>query len=224
MRKSLPIGIIGLVIGLVIGFFGANAINRGTTEPPQDELARSADTLPAQPNSEMLADVSELLKKAEGEPENFAVQMRAGDMYSRIGRFEKAIEFYRRGIALRPGDLTANIVLANAYFDFGQFELAADHYSKALEIDPKNIDARTDLGTTFVERETPNYDRAIDEFSKALAVAPDHAPSLYYLGVANLREGNLAEAQKTLSRLQQTNPNSELVERLRKNLESSATR
>src|SRR5688500_3759709 len=223
MQRNLITGLAGLVIGLVIGFFGSNALNRSASVETQ---ASSSLQAPAQPGTEaskeMLADVSEMLSKAESEPQNFAVQMRAGDMYARIGRFEKAIEFYTRGIALKPTDLNANVVLANAYFDSGQFEKAADHYSKALEIDPKSVDARTDLGATFVERKTPDYDRAIDEFNRALGIDPNHAPTLYYLGVTQFRKGNVAEAQKMLARLQESNQNSDLAERLRKNLESGA--
>lgn len=223
MQRNLTTGFAGLVIGLVIGFFGSNALNRGASVESQPSATLQA---PAQSgtetNGQMLADVSEMLSKAEKEPQNFAVQMRAGDMYARIGRFEKAIEFYSRGIALKPADLNANVVLANAYFDSGQFEKAADYYSNALEIDPKSVDARTDLGATFVERKDPDYDRAIDEFTQALAVDPNHAPSLYYLGVAQFRKGDVSEAQKMLSRLQQSNQNSDLAERLRKNLDLGA--
>ena len=216
MGKHVVYGLAGLVIGLAIGFVGANSINRGstaTTQTSQVEVPAAAHS-----NTAALSDVSAVLQQAEAEPQNFAIQMRTGDMYAQIRRPEKAIEFYSRGVAIKPEDFNANVVLANAYFDSGQFENAADYYSKALAINPNDVNARTDLGTTFVERKDPDYDRGIKEFTSALELAPDHAPALYYLGVAYGRKGNTAEAQKTLSRLEKSNPNSDLVERLKQHL------
>ncbi|HEX6123913.1 MAG TPA: tetratricopeptide repeat protein [Pyrinomonadaceae bacterium] len=221
MQKHILTGIVGLVVGLIGGFAGANALNRNyVSQPaqasPQQAVAPQQTTGGSQP----LPDVANMLLKAESEPQNFAVQMRTGDMYARIGRFEQAIEFYKKGISLRPQDFNANVVLANAYFDSGAFDNAAEYYSKALALNPSDVNARTDLGATYVERAAPDYDRAIKEFTTTLESDPTHAPSLYYLAVAQFRKGDVAEAQKTLSRLERTNPNSDLVERLRQNIAS----
>jgi cytochrome c-type biogenesis protein CcmH/NrfG len=166
----------------------------------------------------MQPDIAAMIERAQNEPNNFAVQMEMGQMYAKIGKFDKAAEFYRRGIAINPGNFQANIVLANALFDSRQFEAAGDAYAKALEIDPKDVNARTDLGTTFVERPSPDYDRAIKEFDAALALDPKHEPTLYYLGIAYFRKGDLANAQRSLQRLETANPSSELIDRLKKNI------
>lgn len=222
MQKHIVFGLGGIVIGLAAGFYAANAINKNASHQTQATTAAS-QPMPADgstsPSGGMQADVSEILQKAEAEPNNFAVQMQTGDMYAQIGRFEKAIEYYQRGLAIKPEDFQANVVTANAYFDARNFEKAADHYTKALLINPKDINARTDLGATFVERPTPDYDRAIKEFRTALDVEPDHAPTLYYLGIANLRKGDRAGAEKVLADLEKAHPTSELVGRLKQNLQ-----
>ena len=222
MQKSVVTGILGLVVGLIGGFIGANSLNRNYAAQQSAQSATTATAISAEQSpggsSQPLPDVSEMLKAAESEPQNFAVQMRTGDMYAKIGRFEKAIEFYKKGLTIRPEDFNANVVIANAYFDSGAFEKAAEHYSKALTLNPNDVNARTDLGATFVERPIPDYDRAIKEFQTTLSADPKHAPSLYYLGVAQFRKGDTAAAQETLSRLEQIDPNSALVERLRQNL------
>jgi len=223
MQKNILYGIAGLILGLAIGFFGANTINRDASLPQSisAEQGMSAVGLPANPpNSQggMQADVSATLQKADTEPQNFAAQMKAGDMYAQIGKFDKAIEVYKRGTALRPADYQANVVLANAYFDSRQFEEAEGFYTKALEINSKDVNARTDLGTTFVERQNPDYDRAIKEFRTALAIQPKHEPTLYYLGVAYFRKGDAEKANQALSELENINPASELIERLHKHM------
>ncbi len=222
MPKHIIFGIVGLILGLAIGFFAANSINRESAVPQSTAAApqttASAGTSLAGPQGGMQADVAETIAKAEAEPQNFAVQMRTGDMYARIGKFDKAIEYYNRGIGLKPGDFQANIVLANAYFDSRQFEEAAKFYEKALAIKPDDVNARTDFGATFVERPNPDFERAIREFRTALEIQPKHEPTLYYLGVAYLRKGDKQNADVVLAELEKTNPASDLIARLKQNM------
>ena len=215
--QHIVFGLVGLMIGLIVGFFGANALNRGTDSPI---VNGGAPPTPNQSsNSQVLPDVADMLGRAEAEPQNFAIQMRTGDMYAGIGKFDKAIEFYTKGISLKPDDFNAHVVIANAYFDSRQFVRAGEHYSKAIEIDPKNPDARADLGATFAERENADLERAVREFNTALEIEPGHAPSLYYLGTIHARRGDTDEAQKMLSKLENTSPNSDLIQRLRQRLQ-----
>jgi tetratricopeptide (TPR) repeat protein len=226
MQGKLIYGIGGLLLGLVIGFYAANSLNRQAVVSSSESMSQIGGGSSAAPSGQpggMQVDVAQTLQKAETEPNNFVAQMQAGDMYAQIGRFDKAIEFYSKGVNLNPQNVQAHVVLANAYFDSQKFEDAERHYAKAIEIDPKNVNARTDLGATFVERTTPDYDRAISEFRKALEIDPKSAPALYYLGIAQQRKGDRSEAEKTLAELERNNPQSELVMRLRQNLTAKQT-
>lgn len=212
-----------MAIGLAVGFFGANSLNRQLSADSSNMVQQTSQAAPLPPASNsakggMLPDVAETINKAEDEPENFAAQMRTGDMYSQIGRFDKAIEFYKRGILLKPEDFNANVVLANALFDSQRFEEAADYYAKAVKINGKDVNARTDLGTTFVERANPDYAQAIKEFRAALEIEPKHEPTLYYLGIAYHRKGEKENANKALAELEKANPSSPLIARLQQNM------
>ena len=227
MQGKLFYGVGGLIIGLVLGFFAANSLNRNGTVTASTNAMPSVG-LPAtnqanQPGGGMQADVAETIQRAETETENFVAQMQAGDMFAQIGRFDKAIDFYLKGVDLNPQNVPANIVLANAYFDSQKFEDAEKYYAKALEIDPKNVNARTDLGATFVERPVPDYERAVSEFQRVLELDPKSGPALYYLAIAQLRNGNRPAAEKALVELEKTNPQSELVKRLQQNLNINQT-
>jgi tetratricopeptide (TPR) repeat protein len=224
MQKHVIFGIFGLLIGLAIGFVVANSINRSAVSEasPAAVMQQNAPFVAESgqgqnPQGGMMPDVAEALDKAKSEPENFEAQMKAGEMYAQIGKNETAIEFLANGVKLKPNDFDANIALANSYFDLRQFENAETYYSKALEIDPKNINARTDLGTTFVERSNPDIDRGIKEFQEALALDPKHEPTLYNLGIAYIRKGDAASAESTIAKLEQANPNSQLLAKLRQN-------
>ena len=220
--REIIIGSVCLTIGLGVGFYSANSLNR--------DQVLSAGAIPAASGSNstsvtvpaggMQADVTATLTAADSDPQNFAAQMTAGDMYAQIGRFEKAVEYYKRGVVINPSNFQANVVLGNALFDSQQFEEAEAYYSKAVQINPEDANARTDLGTTFVERAKPDYDRAIDEFKKARDADPNHLPSLYYLGIATLRKGDREGAMRILADLEKAGPTSDLAGRLRQNIDA----
>jgi tetratricopeptide (TPR) repeat protein len=209
-------GICGIAIGLVVGFFAANSLNRDAS---LTEAARSNSNSTAVASEVTGPAVDDLLQKAESEPQNFATQMRTGDMYAKISRFDEAVKFYKRGLILKPADFNANLVLANALFDSGKFEEAESYYSKALAINDKDVNARIDLGTTFVERASPDYNRAIAEFDKALVIEPNNDAAMYYLGIAKLRKGDRTGALEMADRLEKTNAGSTLIAKLRNNID-----
>lgn len=217
MTREIVFGFVGLAAGLSIGFFGANSLNReavttaALTNVNTSGAVSSAITTPA---------VDEMLQRANSEPQNFAAQMQTGDMYRKIDRLEKAVEFYKRGLILQPENFEANVVLANTLFDSQKFEEAEAYYSKALVIKTNDVNARIDLGTTFVERGTPDYDRAIKEFKTALELDPKSEAAVYYLGIAELRKGNREAANARLTELEKLNAASPLIGRLRQNIDA----
>lgn len=225
MQKNVIFGIVGLLIGGAIGFYSANALNRQEFRTSNVDMSAPVPGQAPQTTVNtggMQADVSVVLEAAESQPQSFAAQMKAGDTYAQIGRFEQAVEFYKRGLLINPGNVQANIVLANALFDSQKFDEAEGYYAKALQIDPKNPDATADFGATFVERPNPDYDKAIAEFKKALEMEPNHAPSIYYLGVANLRKGDKKAAVNYLAELEKKHPGNLLTGKLKQNIEASS--
>ncbi len=224
-KNNILFGIIGLIVGLTIGFFVANSINRNSvsqTDVAANSLDNTTSVLdhgvkdaPVTQQTGALADVQTKLDKANNEPTNFAAQMQAGDMYAQIGKVEEAIKFYEKGVVMNPKNAEANRVLANAYFDTKQFEKAEKHYAIVLETDTKDVDARTDLATTFVERPNPDLERATKEFQKSLEINPKHEPTLYNLAVVYSRKGDAENAQKLLAQLERINASSQYVTKLK---------
>lgn len=212
--------------GLIVGFFAANTINRSQiaqTNPPAQNAPLQNQTIPNvlvkdQPTTTggaMLPDVSAVIDRANNDPANFDAQIKAGDLYQQIKGFEKAAQFYERARQIKPADYDLIVKLGNVYFDARQFETAAKWYEQALAVKADDANVRTDLGITFVERAAPDYDRAVKEFQTSLRINPKHEPTLYNLGAAYFKKGDLEEANKTLIQLETVNPNSQLVARLR---------
>lgn len=226
MQKHISFGIIGLIIGLAIGFFAANSINRkeisqGSSPVEQVNtpfVGQQTQTVSVKPNEKtggMLPEIAETLDAAKNELNNFEAQMKAGDMYAKIQKFDTAAEFYEKANQIKPDDYRTIVIIGNTYFDSKQFEKAENWYKKALLKKPDDVNVRTDLGITFVERENPDLDRAVKEFQTSLQTDPKHEPTLYNLGVAYFKKGNTAETENLLSRLESVNPNGKLAIRLK---------
>ena len=229
MKNSITFAIGGLSVGLFIGFFVANRINKNapTTVISQNQTAVPASNpqvqnivVKDQPENHkttggMLPGIAEAIDKAKNEPNNFDAQIAAGDLYSRIKGVDKAVAYYEAANKIKPEDYGLIVKLGNTYFDAGQFEKAEKWYEQALAKKPDDVNVRTDLGITFVERAAPDYNRAVKEFQISLQTNPKHEQTLYNLGIAYFKQGNRSEAEKALAQLEAVNPNTQLVSRLR---------
>jgi len=174
-KNGFIYGMIGLMIGLAVGFFGANYLNRNSVNEVISETPITPVSVPGgttNPGTQ-IADVQKVLGKAKSEPDNYEAQIEAGAMYSKIKKFEKAFEFYERAQKIRPHDFAANVKLGNVYFDAQQYEKAEVVYAKAIEINPKDPNVRTDFGLTFFLRKPADTERAIAEYRKSLAIDPN---------------------------------------------------
>ena len=225
MQKNTIIGVfVGLIIGLIIGFAVANSINRSAINQqtsaqiaPTAQIPNqsTADIKERQPQGAMMPQISEILEKADKEPNNFEAQTKAAELHAQIQKFDKAAEYYEKASKIKPDDYDTIVKTANAYFDAKNYETAEKWYLQALQKNADDINVRTDLGITFIERQNPDYDRAIKEFQVSLEKNPKHEPTLYNLGIVYFKKGNSEEFQKILQKLTEINPNSELAARLK---------
>lgn len=226
-KDRVVFGIIGLIIGLVVGFMGANKLNRDTA-PAQ---AASSSSMPAgnsalPPNHPPIGQsgdagsdaaagavpqVMAAIEKARQNPEDYEAQMTAGDLYYQIQRFPDAVKFYEAANRLKPNEQEAIIKLGNALFDSEQYEEAQKWYEKALQLRPKDVNVRSDLGLTFFLREPRDIDRAIKEFQASLAIDPNHEMTLQNLAIAYNTKGDKENAEKIVERLKKVNPENPVV-------------
>lgn len=231
-KNSFLFGIIGLVIGAVIGFFVANNLNESANSqnisgiPQQNQTAGNPQinnmVVKDQHSSTggaMMPEISQTLEKAKNEPNDFEAQIQAGDLYLRIQNFPKAIEYFEAANKLKPDNYETIVKLGNSYFDSKQFETAQVWYEKALKIKPDDVGVRTDLGVTFVQRSNPDMARAIQEFQTSLKTDPKHEPTLFNLGFAYVKTGDLERAKNIAKQLEEANPQSQLNARLKEILQ-----
>ncbi len=93
----------------------------------------------------------------------------------------KHIAEAEKAVAGDPKNLAAWIQLGNDYFDADQPALAVSAYDKALELNPNDPEVLTDQGSCCMK--IGWYDKAADNFEKALKIDPNHEQSLVNLGI-----------------------------------------
>lgn len=132
------------------------------------------------------------------------------------------IENYQQRANQNPQDATIPLQLANYLYDKHYFNLAIEWYQRSLTLDPRDINARTDLGTSFFYTGQPQ--QAIAEYKKALAMNPNHQPTMFNMIVVNL-EGthDLRTAKKYWDELNRQNPNYPGLKEIKGKLDAAAS-
>jgi tetratricopeptide (TPR) repeat protein len=233
-KENILFGVVGLLLGLIVGFMFANSVNQRGSTPVAAEMKQNSNmpaghpdvgstgstTAPGGPQGAMQPEVQAAIAKAKDAPNDFDAQVKAAETYYQIDRFDDAITLLKRANQLKPDDREVVVQIGNANFDANHFEEAEKWYTQALAKKPDDVDVRTDLGLTFVFRDPPNYDRAIQEFTHSLETDPNHVQSLQNLTVAYTKKGDEVKANATLARLETLDPKNTSIAKLRGDIQN----
>jgi tetratricopeptide (TPR) repeat protein len=230
-KENILFVIIGLLGGFMVGFFFANSVNQSAlVATPVTTGMQTAGGMPSGhpeipgASGGAVPEIQAAIDRAKQNPKDFEAQMKAAELYYQIQRFEQAIEFLKKANELQPDNYEVIVNIGNAYFDAGRYEESEKSYTKALAKKPDDLNVRTDLGLTFIFRDTPNYDRAIQEFKRVLDADPNHLQALQNLTVAYTRKSDREAATVTLARLEQTDTTNAAIPKLREEIAKLETK
>ncbi len=121
-------------------------------------------------------------------------------------------------VASDPKNRNAWVALANDYFDSDRPMESVDAYQKALDLNPNDANVLTDQGVMF--RRLGWYDRAIENFTKANQIDPQHSVSLFNLGITYRYDlQDFPKAKAAWEQFLAANPNGNGSDRVRQELE-----
>ena len=228
-KDNILFGVVGLLAGLIIGFMFANSVNKQAVIPVAAEMKTNSNMPPGHPEipaggsttgGGMQPAVQAAIEAAKQSPNDFDAQMKAAEAYYQIERFDEAISYLKKANQLKPEDREVVVHLGNANFDANNYDEAEKWYTAALVKKADDVNVRTDLGLTFVFREPPNYDRAIQEFSKSLETDPNHIQTLQNLTVAYSKKGDAVKAKATLTKLQNVDTGNTAIAKLKEDIQT----
>ncbi len=122
------------------------------------------------------------------------------------GKWDGAIELYRKALDLNPEYIDARLNLGVALFRKGQIDDAIDQYQTVLKLRPEYADAHIDLGVALFRK--GRTDQAIEHYQAALKLNPDSVDAHVNLGAALGEKGNIDQAIEHYQTALKLNPGS----------------
>ncbi len=104
-----------------------------------------------------------------------------GAAHYREGRFDPAIELFKKSIEADPNMFRAHVFLGMAFFEKGELDKSVEHYKTAIRIDGTYAKAHNNLGNAL--RRKGLLDEAFGSYKKAVRLDPERALYHYNLGV-----------------------------------------
>jgi TolB-like protein/DNA-binding winged helix-turn-helix (wHTH) protein/thioredoxin-like negative regulator of GroEL len=136
-------------------------------------------------------------KALELDPELAEAHVELAGVYQQEWQWSDAEAEFKRALLLRPNDAVAHLGLARWLLTQGRTEEAMEWSKRARELDPLAISGTSLAWILFSAR---RYDEAIRELHATLAVKPDDALALWFLGFSLIGEGKPADAIPPLER------------------------
>ncbi len=234
-KENILFGAVGLLAGLIIGFFATNSLNKGSAGMGTSaDMKQNSNIPPGHPEipgggqagapGVMQPEALAAIEKAKQSPNDFEAQMKAAEMYYSVDKMDESIALLKRANQIKPDDRETVVQLGNVNFDAGHFEEAEKWYTQALAKKPDDIGVRTDLGLTFFYRDPPNYDRALQEYARSLEIDPNHEQTLQNMAVALAKKGDGAKATAALTKLEAINPKNTSIPKIREEVAKLGTK
>ena len=185
-----------------IGYFD-HALKRDPTfAPAYIGLARAhfdltTNFIGVRPEKAREAAMSAARKAVELDPESAEAHVVLADMLETQWHWPEAEAEYRRALDLKPSDAAAHMGLAEWLLCQGRTEEALTWAKRGRELDPLAVSG-TDIGwILFFAR---RYDEAEHELRSVLAIRPNDATLLWYLGFVLIAKNQPREAIPVLEK------------------------
>jgi len=173
-REKLLFGIIAILLGFIVGFMFASSMSQkaATTtgavsqSMPADHPPVGAQNSGGNPE-EVRAQVTADIEKARKEPQNFDAQVKAAELFYRIGRFDQSIEFLLKANQLKPTDYETVIGLGMVNLQAGHVEPAEKWLSAAIKMKPDDSRALEGLTEAKLQKgDAKGAEEAIAQLEK----------------------------------------------------------
>ena len=109
-----------------------------------------------------------------------------------LGRFDRAIEAYKKAISIEPDNADIYNNIGVALKDQGKLEEAIESFKKAVSINPDFFEAHHNMANTLSDH--GKLKEAIEAYTRALSINPNYAEAFKNLGIALKDQGKLEEA------------------------------
>lgn len=150
---------------------------------PASKLSLKLDRAVSAYRSGQLAEAEEICRKIVSAKRNFFDGLYVlAVVQTAAGKYEEAVSYYNRALALQPRHAEALSNRGNALKALGRFEEALASYDRALALRPDYATGHSNRGAVLAEM--GRLPEALAAYDRALALQPDHGDALYNRGYA----------------------------------------
>jgi tetratricopeptide (TPR) repeat protein len=220
----------GILYGALLGFSALFVISHRpgvsahppATRPQGSSPAAGATASAADQGggAPMMAQIGELRKRVEQNPQDRGALLQLGSLYAQAGMWSDSGTFFEQAVSLTPEDRPLLVELGNFHYDARQWRAGVEWYERALRLDPDDPDVLTDQG--FCLTQLGENQRALANFTRASEIDPEHWQSLYNIVVvAGVELERFEQAREALAKVEQINPSAQGLSELRDALEQA---
>jgi len=219
-------GLAGLAVGFAISFFAAKSINRnGYAKMAGSAMAAGGSAAPSSAAGQQAAmgAVRDALENARNNPNDFNAQVKAASLFAQINRVAEAVPFLEKAYVLdrnQSVELGIPPYIAQWYSGEKKYAESEKWYRLQLQAKPDDYESMIELGATFIQREPPDPDKAIDYLQAALKDNARDSHALMHLTEAYLVKKDARAAEETLGRLRTANPTHNSISTLQTQLDA----
>ena len=127
-----------------------------------------------------------------------------GDVYSRNGDLNKAVEEFSKATQLKPNYADAYHNLANTYQQLGQVEKAIENYNLAIKYNPNLWQSYQNLAQIYFEQK--DYDSAIKNLELTYKIIPNNLNLLNNIGIVYMTVDEKVKAKETFEQVLSIDP------------------
>jgi cytochrome c-type biogenesis protein CcmH/NrfG len=135
---------------------------------------------------------------------------------------EQQIEEWEARLAENPKDTEALLGLANLYGALGRQDLAVSYLEELAVLEPGAGEVHMRLASIYLSPEVQNNQAAVRVLQEATALDPNNADAFLQLGVAERGVGNINGAILAWNRYLELDPDGQMAETVRQQIELMA--
>ncbi len=161
-----------------------------------------------------MASVRETLEKAKNNPNDFEAQVNAARQFVQIDQVDKSIEYLKRAFeinATEAGNLGIPPFIGQYYFGRKEYVESEKWFRHALDSEKEKGPVYVEIGSTYILRNPPDPDKAIENLQQAIALNPKDGHALGHLIEAYLLKKDARAAENVLNRLKEAEPGNKRI-------------
>ena len=142
-----------------------------------------------------------------------------GIAHAELENYAEAEAAFKQAIALKPDYAAAYTGLSNIYNNQRRFDEAAEASARAAELSGSTLGGSTNPIAVYNQGiilwNAQKFSEAKGQFEQTIQLDPNHAEAHYFLAMANLNQGNMAEAASALEKYLELAPGGQYADQAR---------